>query len=130
MVRVAVRRRHLTQQPNGAAAIPNLSNTTGLQRKSRRRSTSQRELLPFVASGSPSHPLDFWRVRGTGDYAQDTALGRQFARAAIKHMQDHNDPTLLSSVIADMVRRGKVTGIEVGFADEIASHLMAPWAMR
>jgi hypothetical protein len=45
-------------------------------------------------------------------------------------MQDHHDLTLLSSVMADMIRRGKVTGIEVGFADEIASHLMAPWAMR
>jgi hypothetical protein len=33
-------------------------------------------------------------------------------------------------VVADMVRRGKVTGIEVGFADEIASYLLAPWAMR
>ena len=115
----------MTQQPNGAAAIPNISNITGLQRKSRRRSTSQRELLPFVAPGSPNHPLNFWRVRSTGDYDRDNALGRQFARAAIKHMQDHNDPTLLSSVMADMVRRGKVTGIEVGFADEIASHLMA-----
>ena len=45
-------------------------------------------------------------------------------------MQDHNDLTLLSSVVADMVRRGKVTGIEVGFADEIASHLVSPQAMR
>ena len=110
--------------------MPNISNTTGLHRKSRRRPTGQRELLPFVAPGSPNHPLDFWRVRSTGDYDQDTILGRQFARAAIKHMQDHHDLTLLSSVMADIIRRGKVTSIEVGFADEIASHLMAPWVMR
>ena len=110
--------------------MPGSSNPMGLHRKSRRRSTSQRELLPFVAPGSPNHPLDFWHVRSTGDYGQDTILGRQFARVAVKHMQDHNDLTLLSSVVADMVRRGKVTGIEVGFADEIASHLLAPWAMR
>ena len=68
--------------------MPNPSNTTSLSRQPRRRSTSRRELLPFVAPGSPSRSLDFWRVRSTGDYGQDNALGRQFARAAIKHMQD------------------------------------------
>ncbi len=110
--------------------MPDFSNSTSLPRKPRRRSTSRRELLPFVAPGSPSRPLDFWHVRSTGDYGQDNTLGRQFARAAIRHMQDHHDLTLLSSVMADIVRRGKVTGIEVGFADEIASHLMNSQALR
>ena len=110
--------------------MPDLSNSTSLPRKPRRRLVGRRELLPFVAPGSPNRSLDFWHVRSTGDYGQDNALGRQFARAAIRHMQDHHDLTLLSSVIADMVRRGKVTGIEVGFADEIASHLMSPQATR
>lgn len=71
--------------------------------------------LPFVRSTERGN--HFWSVDPTGDYEQDVATGRHYARAALACSQAVGDPCLLLWILRAMPIRHKrkKSGIEIGF---------------
>lgn len=64
--------------------------------------------------------LDLWNPRASGNWSADNELGRALAGELIHYMRERNAPTVLGHVIQAMIGKGNFSGVEVGFANEIA----------
>lgn len=69
--------------------------------------------------------MDLWDVRPSGDWSQDTALGRQIAADALTVINETGAFNLLSEIGKASKRKHAHNGINVGFA-----HLLAQYATR
>ncbi len=72
------------------------------------------ELLSFVHQPNRRTARVFWNVPDVPDYTMQwklgEALGREFL-AFFRRFEELDDPTMLSSIASDMIRRGNATGI-------------------
>lgn len=78
--------------------------------------------LPFVRNATAderaagANPRSFWCVQPSGSYAQDCAMGAQYARAALNYMVIADAPYLLQWSVFDMsLLQRPPSGVEVGF---------------
>lgn len=74
--------------------------------------------LPFMANAK------HWNVQESGSYTLDCKIGRGHADQLVDLMRRRGNPTLLNSVMRDMVGAGRFGGIEVGFVTRIGQHSM------
>ena len=70
-------------------------------------------LLPFTKRNT-NGTVDAWAPQGTGNYADDCALGNNYFDAARFHAESEN-PLIISHILQAMIAKGSVTGVEVGF---------------
>jgi hypothetical protein len=80
--------------------------------------------LPFVNS-PPAGPRDFWRVKSSGEYAQDCDLGRNFADSALALMSLTHKSPLLGLIAAAIAKKGQFGGIETGFFQRVAERAIS-----
>jgi hypothetical protein len=77
--------------------------------------------LPFIQDTSKGRT--FWSVQESGDYSADCAAGANLASELVADIRRQKRPELLGWAVADMVAKGKMTGVEVGFMAEIGRSL-------
>lgn len=70
-----------------------------------------------------------WNVRESGLYVRDNATGRRYADDCIRMMLRLDNPVLLGQIGRAMVVQGNFGGIEIGFAQRIAEHLLTRLAV-
>ena len=85
--------------------------------------------LPFTADpkdkgGMHGTGRRFWEVASSGDWADDCAVGGQYARIYLNRIRYREPAPLLGWVIGDMIARGRYTGMEAGFAQGIAEAVL------
>jgi hypothetical protein len=81
--------------------------------------------LPFMRRKPDGTPV-FWVVEPTGDWGHDSEVGAEHARS---YLSCQPQP-LLSFIVADMIARGRYTGVEAGFLSYIGRLAeSANWAM-
>jgi hypothetical protein len=69
--------------------------------------------------GLHSNGWVFWDVRPTGDWSADTHLGAEYCRIWASRAQHGERRPLLSWVLHDMIKAGKWSGIEAGWASAL-----------
>lgn len=81
----------------------------------------------FLSFTQPLEPdgRDFWNVPITGDHSMDCVLGGALAREAEACMRRYGHPDLLKDVVFGMIRKGRVSGAEIGFMLHFVT-LLAP----
>jgi hypothetical protein len=82
-------------------------------------------ILPFVEldPDNPDCPRSAWSVHETGDVEADIAAGVVYAEALLQRLKPLGSTVgrgALECVLQEMVRKGKVGPIEVGFLGRIA----------
>ena len=75
--------------------------------------------LSFVESASKA-----WVPERTGNYADDCARGRRYARELLNFMREKNDPLPFNQVVRSMTDGGTMSGVEIGFCTEIGIYLI------
>ena len=74
--------------------------------------------LPFVQG------RNYWSVTPSGDYADDCATGRAYARDALLWMVCGDFGAMLGYIVQAMPRGTNMGGIEIGFLQGIADAAM------
>jgi hypothetical protein len=69
--------------------------------------------LPFVKKGQKGNCL--WSVEPTGNYTEDCLTGSRYAALALEYMKGKDRGHLLNECVKGMIRKGEISGIEVGF---------------
>lgn len=80
-------------------------------------------VLPFindVMEGRRCVRRCFWGIKSTGRYDLDYSIGKMLAHKYIKHLLARGGVSL-PSIVDDMPRKKKMTGLEIGFLNEIAA---------
>ena len=67
----------------------------------------------------------FWHVNSTGIETLDRTLGHALGKEAVTYVREQNEPTFLNEVMQDMIKRGAITYVEIGFMIEIGEALLA-----
>jgi hypothetical protein len=75
--------------------------------------------LPFTAKDASDAITSMWTVITTGDYAEDNALGRNYANDTMSYIVATDSCGVLYQ-IAKAQSRHKMGGIEIGFWTQIA----------
>jgi hypothetical protein len=75
-----------------------------------------RKNLPFVKEGQKGTAVCFWSVESTDNWSKDNLTGARYAALVLQYMKAEN-PCLLSDCVKSMIRKGKISGIEVGFLE-------------
>ena len=69
-----------------------------------------------------SEVRSYWRIAATDDYRLDCFIGTHLSRVAFR-LQAAGHPGLVRYMLADMVKAGRMSGIEVGFLAEMDKRL-------
>lgn len=80
-------------------------------------------VLPFVKPNVQG-ATDFWTVVPTGNWVIDNRMGRDMAMQTIAYMRRENCPIMLGSIARAMVAQGAFGGVEVGFVQAFAEHVL------
>lgn len=75
--------------------------------------------LPFVTT-TDAGTINFWAVDEYGHTETDIAVGEYFANMALAIVQRLNCPDLVAVIMADMIRLGRLGGLEAGFLATVA----------
>ncbi len=93
--------------------------------------------LSFVADREPTTDdhfrRDFWSVKPSDDWGDDNRIGEALAREALAYIYRTGDLFLLGHIVRSIARRGRTSGIEVGFFQVITEALLSggvPHALR
>lgn len=86
--------------------------------------------LPFTSRDTP--PTDslhgegvrYWDVRPSGVWAEDCAVGMEYARVYVSRFKCGERRPLLCWIIRDMIRGGQWSGVEAGFAQRVSCELL------
>lgn len=85
------------------------------------------QALPFTRDGEgDGESRHFWYVDASGDWGDDSHLGSEYGRIYLEHVRRSRRGPLLAWIISDMVRKGKWSGVEVGFLSVIGRAAAAP----
>jgi hypothetical protein len=81
--------------------------------------------LPFVRNPKRGEKGGrcFWSVKPSGDYGEDCAQGRAYAKLVLPLLKYNVGPWIVSSVVDDMIKAGSRNGVVLGFVREIADQL-------
>lgn len=81
-------------------------------------------LLPWFTELDPKQNgglhLDLWNVTPSGDWSQDTALGRQIAADTLNVISETGAFHLLSEIAKAWKRKGIHSGVNVGYGQFLA----------
>lgn len=66
---------------------------------------------------------DFWVPVRTGDYATDTAKGKEYAREFKDYIVETRNPAIYKSICQSMFDHGLMGAVEIGFCMEIGVFL-------
>lgn len=76
--------------------------------------------LPFVTT-TDAGTINFWAATEYGHDDTDMAVGEHYANMALAIVQRLNCPDLVAVIMADMIRLGRLGGLEAGFIATVAS---------
>jgi hypothetical protein len=76
--------------------------------------------LPFVRW---RRPRCFWSVKPTGNFREDYAQGRAWAKMVLPFLKYYGGPPLISWIVGDMIKAGKSNGLVTGFIRGLADNL-------
>lgn len=65
----------------------------------------------------------FWSVTPTSDYGKDCKTGRQLAMQVINYLNQENFTPIINWTLSQMIEKGEISGIEIGFFSTIAERL-------
>lgn len=85
------------------------------------------DTLPFVSTNGDGDQSirSFWDVRPSGVWGEDCEVGEAYGQVYVNSCRHSKSPLPLAWVCEEMIRRGKMTGIEVGFFSSLARALRA-----
>lgn len=76
--------------------------------------------LPFTQDGnSHSERRMFWVVEPSHNWRDDNHLGSEYGRIYLDHVRRTQRGPLLPWIVADMIKAGRWTGVEIGFLSAV-----------
>lgn len=94
--------------------------------------------LPFTGrTGDDNGPSDppgglhstgqrYWDVRPSGQWAEDCHVGAEYCRIWLNRMRNHEPYPIMPWILHDMIRTGRWSGIEAGFASFLERCVRTP----
>lgn len=79
--------------------------------------------LTFVTR-TAAGTLDLWTPERTGDYANDCAMGRDYAAELLAHMVTSQDSGIFGAVMRAITRSGVYDAVEIGFCTHLGVYLL------
>lgn len=67
---------------------------------------------------------NLWSPRRTGNYADDTAMGRQYADELLAHMRLKECPLAFGQVMRAITESGTYDAVEIGFCSRLGIHIL------
>ena len=67
----------------------------------------------------------YWKVASTGVWGADVERGDALAVEAIEYCRQHATPAAIVFALAEMIKRGTLSNIEIGFLSRMAQSAMA-----